>query len=159
VTTGIGGKPDRTPVFGPVAIAGLDVMETGTGDALKALLSRGVILRPGTPDPDALRTAPKLEADLVRGRAEKDADAGRKALDWMAAATYEEVITGDAWDELPDGLSTRAQQIWEPLFRIARAAGGDWLQRAKEASLVLSGTGAAARAPQVTKLLAGFGQD
>jgi hypothetical protein len=41
-------------------------------------------------------------------------------------------------DELPE-LSDRANDIWEPLFGIARFVGGDWPERARRAALVLSG--------------------
>jgi hypothetical protein len=40
--------------------------------------------------------------------------------------------------DLPDELSDRAQDNWEPLLAIAECAGPDWLKRAKVAALKLS---------------------
>jgi hypothetical protein len=38
---------------------------------------------------------------------------------------------------MPDGLSDRQQDGWEPLFAIAALAGGDWPQRVEQAALAL----------------------
>lgn len=40
---------------------------------------------------------------------------------------------------LPDELSDRAQDVWEPLLAIADNIGGDWSQLARKAAVVLSG--------------------
>jgi hypothetical protein len=39
--------------------------------------------------------------------------------------------------DLPDGLSDRQQDAWEPLFAIAVLAGGDWPERVERAALTL----------------------
>ncbi|CAM5662101.1 hypothetical protein SPURM210S_04886 [Streptomyces purpurascens] len=39
----------------------------------------------------------------------------------------------DAFPEMPEGVSDRPADVWEPLLAIADAAGGDWPQRAREA--------------------------
>ena len=44
----------------------------------------------------------------------------------------------DAEPALPEELSDRAADIWEPLFAIADLAGGDWPERSRAAALVLS---------------------
>jgi hypothetical protein len=41
--------------------------------------------------------------------------------------------------EVPAALSDRSSDSWEPLLAIADAAGGDWLERARRAALILSG--------------------
>jgi Protein of unknown function (DUF3631) len=41
--------------------------------------------------------------------------------------------------KLPEELSDRAQDAWEPLLAIANAAGGNWPERARAAALELSG--------------------
>lgn len=41
---------------------------------------------------------------------------------------------------LPDALSDRAQDNWEPLMTIAGCAGAQWMEHAKTAALTLSGT-------------------
>jgi hypothetical protein len=40
--------------------------------------------------------------------------------------------------ELPDELSDRAQDVWEPLLALADAAGGEWPERARKAAVALS---------------------
>ena len=47
-------------------------------------------------------------------------------------------ILVDAEPVLPEELSDRAADIWEPLFAIADLAGGDWPERSRAAALVLS---------------------
>ncbi len=54
-----------------------------------------------------------------------------------AADDYEEAIQ-NARPSLPDELSDRAQDSWEPLLAIAMVAGDEWLERAKNAALTLS---------------------
>jgi len=44
---------------------------------------------------------------------------------------------GDAYPELPDGLSDRQGDAWEPLLAIADAAGGDWPAHARAAAVAL----------------------
>jgi len=46
----------------------------------------------------------------------------------------------DARPELPEQLSDRAQDNWEPLLAIASCAGPDWLERATQAAIKLSST-------------------
>jgi hypothetical protein len=64
-------------------------------------------------------------AEELRVRAEQLADAHIEVL-------------RDARPELPDELSDRAQDVWEPLFAIADLAGGEWPQRSRHASVVLA---------------------
>jgi hypothetical protein len=47
----------------------------------------------------------------------------------------------NAWPPLPDELSDRAQDVWEPLLAVADRAGGDWPARARDAAKALSATG------------------
>jgi hypothetical protein len=42
--------------------------------------------------------------------------------------------------EIPDELSDRAQDVWEPLLAIADWAGGDWPVRARRAAVALMGS-------------------
>jgi hypothetical protein len=39
--------------------------------------------------------------------------------------------------KFPEGLDDRAEDVWEPLFAIADAAGGDWPEKARNAALEL----------------------
>jgi Protein of unknown function (DUF3631) len=160
VTTGIGGSPNRVPVFGPVALAGLDVLETGTDDKLAALLSRGIKIRMTKSPRDLIKAMPRLEDDLVDGRAEDDAAAGRRALEWFASNSWDAVVGPEsaaaARALLPDELDSRAAQIWNPLARIALVAGGEWPARLREAALELSCARGGQAVPQ--EFFASFGQ-
>jgi putative DNA primase/helicase len=60
----------------------------------------------------------------------------RKSLRWTE--DHREQIES-ATAEMPDALSDREQDIYEPLFVLANLAGGDWPRRIKEAGLALSG--------------------
>ena len=122
--TGKGGKATRVPVFGPLAMAGLDTMETDTGDTLTALLSRGIKIRM-TKAPSDNRPA-KLTAN-----AEEAAGKAKIWLERWAGQVRDEVAA--AQPEVPEGLEGRAEQIWIPLLAIADAAGGEWPARARAA--------------------------
>lgn len=54
------------------------------------------------------------------------------------AADYSDTVRL-ARPALPDSLSDRAQDNWEPLLSIAECAGADWVKRATDAALQLSG--------------------
>jgi hypothetical protein len=42
-----------------------------------------------------------------------------------------------AWPEMPDGVTDRPADVWEPLLAIADAVGGNWPRRAREACVTL----------------------
>ena len=129
VLNGKGAKANREPVFGPIALAGLDVMETGTGDMLNALMSRGVKIRMEKAKGD------DRPAKLTR----HGEDAAAKAKVWLerwAAQVRDEIA--DAEPEVPEGVEGRAEDIWLPLLAVADAAGGSWPERARAACLELA---------------------
>jgi hypothetical protein len=127
ILNGKGGKTNRVPVFGPIAVAGLDAMETDTGDSLDALMSRFVKIRMEKVTGDA--KPPK--------RTRQSEDAAAKAKVWLerwAAQVRDEVAAADP--EMPEELADmdgRTQDIWAPLLAVADAAGGDWPERARAA--------------------------
>jgi uncharacterized protein DUF3631 len=53
-----------------------------------------------------------------------------------AAESLVDSLAG-AHPELPDQLSDRAQDVWEPLFAIADMAGGEWAAKARHAAVKL----------------------
>jgi hypothetical protein len=117
-----GSKADRVAVFGPVALAGLDVIETATGGTLEALLSRCIRIR--------MRRATAPVADLTVRADRGGALLGRALASWAGAHAGE---LADAAPELPEGVHGRQAQIWTPLLAIAEAAGADWPDRAWDA--------------------------
>ena len=105
VLNGKGAKANREPVFGPIALAGLDVMETGTGDMLNALMSRGVKIRMEKAKGD------DRPAKLTR----HGEDAAAKAKVWLerwAAQVRDEIA--DAEPEVPEGVEGRAERPDDP---------------------------------------------
>lgn len=71
-----------------------------------------------------------------RERAGKGSAAPVKA---SLEAWAKDVNLREARPALPDELSDRAQDCWEPLLAIAEAAGEDWPERARRAAVVLQG--------------------
>jgi len=138
VLNGKGAKANREPVFGPLALAGLDVMEKGTGDTLNALMSRGVKIRMEKASGDD--RPPKLTR-----KAEDGAEKAKLWLERWAAQVRDEVASADP--EIPEGIEGRAEDIWTPLLAVAEAAGrdakarketSDWPERARAACLELA---------------------
>ena len=121
---GRGAKATRVPVFGPLALAGLDVLEKNTGDMLTALLSRGVKIRMEKASGED--RPPKLTR-----KAEDAAGQAKMWLERWAAQVRGEVA--DAEPEIPEGVEGRAEDIWTPLLSVAEAAGGEWPERARAA--------------------------
>jgi len=129
VLNGKGSKASRIPVFGALALAGLDILEKGTGDTMTALLTRGIKIRmrkaTGDGRPAKLTRSSECEAVKAQGW-----------LELWASQVRDEVA--DAEPEIPEGIEGRAEQIWEPLLAIADAAGGEWPERARAACLELA---------------------
>ncbi len=83
------------------------------------------------------RRAPNEQIERFRVRdADQDADPIRVNLEQSAALHMGELR--DARPELPDELSDRAQDIWEPLIAIADLAGDAWPDRARACARSLS---------------------
>ena len=120
-----GGKTNRVPVFGPVALAGLDVMEKDTGDKLKALFTRFV----------KIRMVKVTGADKPPKRTPKSYELVVQVKGWLelwASQVRDEVAA--AVPEMPDeDMEGRTEDIWTPLLAVADAAGGTWPDRARAA--------------------------
>jgi hypothetical protein len=69
--------------------------------------------------------------------AEQETDALREELRAWGESATETLSRADP--SLPDGLSDRAGDAWEPLLAIADTAGEEWGKRARAAALALSG--------------------
>ncbi|MGW7381610.1 DUF3631 domain-containing protein [Streptomyces sp. NPDC054794] len=108
--------------FCAVAMAGL-------GSLPDTILTRSVIIR-------MRKKAPNEKAEPYRRRVhEKQGHALRDRLaDW--AATIHDQIA-EAWPEMPEGVSDRPADVWEPLLAVADAAGGHWPERARAACVTL----------------------
>lgn len=144
---GRGAKASRVPVFGALAMAGLDVMEKGTGDTLNALMSRGVKIRMQRAGGD---DRPAKVTQVSEGQAVK-------LSGWLAAwAAQERAGLAVADPVAPEGIDGRAEQIWAPLLAVADAAGGEWPERARAACTELALAGSPAAQEEVAGQIAAF---
>ncbi len=117
-----GGKGERQRVFGPVALAGLDVLQTSTGESLAPLFSRAIVVRMRK----AAEAVPPLDREGCAAAARI-----RTALALWTAGVRDEAA--QAQPGLPAWLMNRPAEIWTPLLAIADAAGSGWPERAREA--------------------------
>ncbi|MFI1865823.1 DUF3631 domain-containing protein [Streptomyces jumonjinensis] len=110
------------PSYAAVAVAGL-------GWLPDTILTRSVIIR-------LRRRAPNEHVEAFRSRLHEPE--GHALRDRLAAwaDTVRDRIEG-AFPEMPDGVSDRPADVWEPLIAIADAAGGDWPARARVACVEL----------------------
>ncbi|QFQ99743.1 DUF3631 domain-containing protein [Streptomyces phaeolivaceus] len=106
------------PSFCAVAMAGL-------GTLPDTILTRSVIIR-------MRKKAPNEKCEPYRRRVhEKQGHVLRDRLaDWTA--TIHDQIS-EAWPEMPEGVTDRPADVWEPLLAVADAAGGHWPARARAA--------------------------
>ncbi|MGW5767535.1 DUF3631 domain-containing protein [Streptomyces longwoodensis] len=112
----------RFSSFCAVAMAGL-------GSLPDTILTRSVIIR-------MRKRAPNEKIEPYRQRLnEPQGHALRDRLAQWADSVREQVT--DAWPELPEGVTDRPADVWEPLLAVADAAGGDWPARARAACLEL----------------------
>ncbi|QDY77528.1 DUF3631 domain-containing protein [Streptomyces qinzhouensis] len=108
--------------FCAVAMAGL-------GSLPDTILTRSVIIR-------MRKRAPNETCEPYRRRIhEQEGHALRDRLAHWTATVRQQIA--DAWPDMPDGVSDRPADVWEPLLAVADAAGGDWPARARSACLEL----------------------
>jgi hypothetical protein len=109
-------------VFAPVAIAGIGKLPPTT--ETRAIV---VHMKPRT------KGEPVERFRLRKVRPDAEALCAR----WEAWATANTGRLADAEPDLPDELSDRMQDVWEPLLAIADLAGGEWPARARAAAVEL----------------------
>lgn len=118
-------EPEMFCVWGGKVLAGI-ALEKHLPDAT---MSRGIIaaMRRKLPSEsiERLRHADKADFDMLASQL------ARFALDFS-------VQVSNARPDLPDELSDRAQDNWEPLLAIAGCAGQEWVDKAIAAALALS---------------------
>ncbi|GAA1012077.1 DUF3631 domain-containing protein [Streptomyces thermogriseus] len=110
------------PSYCAVAMAGL-------GSLPDTILTRSVIIR-------MRRRARNEKVEPFRARIHEAE--GHKLRDRLAAWAEQvrESVMG-AWPEMPEGVTDRPADVWEPLLAVADAAGGHWPGRAREACVTL----------------------
>ncbi len=112
-------ETEEIPAYCAVALAGL-------GWLPETILTRSIIVQmrrraPGERIQPFRRRLCLKEGNRLRDRL---AGWGRAAVDHLT----------DNWPELPDGITDRDADVWEPIVALAELAGGDWPKWAREAA-------------------------
>jgi hypothetical protein len=129
------------PVYAAVALAGL-------GDLPATLMSRSVVVR-------MRRRAPGEHVEPFRARTA--AAAGRPLAARLAAWARQAKAALGVIPDMPDGVTDRPADVWEPLLAVADAAGGDWPRRARAACTEMAAAAETAEASLGVRLLADLG--
>jgi hypothetical protein len=112
-------KVERFPVFAPVALGGI------AGHMPDTITTRAITIH-------MRRRRSDQHVDAFRQKtAEREARPIREGLAAWVASVADRI--GDAVPELPEGVTDRAAEIWEPLVAIADEAGGHWPETARRA--------------------------
>jgi Protein of unknown function (DUF3631) len=109
----------RFKVYAPAALAGI------SGGMPATITTRAITIH-------MRRRRPDERVDQFREKVvERQAEPIREALaDWVTSLADQ---VGDAEPEMPEGVTDRYAEIWEPLIAIADAAGGHWPGIARDA--------------------------
>jgi hypothetical protein len=115
-------ETEEIQAYCPVALAGL-------GGLPDTLLSRSVIIRMRRRAPDETvepfrRRVHCREGWEIQDRIEK----------WAGGVS---VAASKMWPDVPDGITDRNADIWEPLLTVADLAGGEWPERARRSAVAL----------------------
>jgi hypothetical protein len=127
------GKELEIPLMGGFVLDGLDSVEKSTGAEMRTLMSRCLKIR-AVRAPDGYR-APRFDDDARAAFAH----GSQKLATWMAQEVRGGI--GKVVPEVPRGLGNRPAALWEPLFAVADAAGGDWPAWARQACAELESPG------------------
>ena len=118
------GKELEIPLMCPMILDGLETVITATGQEMKTLLSRCIIIHVKRA-PDGYR-APRFD-DAAR---DVFARGNEKLAEWMGQQVRDGIAS--VVPDVPEGLGNRPASLWEPLFAVADAAGGGWPARARQ---------------------------
>ncbi|MGJ5754826.1 uncharacterized protein DUF3631 [Streptomyces puniciscabiei] len=110
------------PSYAGVAVAGL-------GNLPDTIMTRSVIIR-------MRRRARNERIEPFRARIHEAE--GHQLRDRLAQwAEHARGFVMGAWPDMPDGVTDRPADVWEPLLAVADAAGGAWPERARAACVTL----------------------
>jgi len=112
---------EELPAYCAVALAGI-------GNLPDTIITRSVVI-------SMRRRSPAERVEPYRHRAH--ATAGNEIRARLALWATSLRGIGEHWPALPDGITDRNADVWEPLVAIADAAGGDWPNRARVAAVAL----------------------
>jgi hypothetical protein len=101
----------------------------GLGSLPDTILTRSVIIR-------MRKRGPGEQVESYRARLhEPEGHALRKLLAEWASQAADRML--DTYPTMPDGVTDRPADVWEPLLMVADAAGGTWPKRARHACVTL----------------------
>jgi hypothetical protein len=115
-------ETEEIPAYCAVALAGL-------GWLPDTLMSRSIVIRMRRRGPSESVEPYRRRDEIDEGHALRDRLAG-----WTAAQAK---ILYAARPAMPPGIEDRNADVWEALFAVADAAGGDWPKLAREAAVAL----------------------
>ena len=116
-------KTEEFDSFGPKALAGI-------GELPDTIADRAIPIR--------LQRKPRsLKLSRWRRRMVKEEAAEVADRLSLALADFSPPLLEEEWPELPDQLSDRGQELWEPLLTVADYAGDGWLSRGSAAAIHL----------------------
>jgi hypothetical protein len=120
------GGSESFDVFGPKVLSGI-------GELPDTLADRSL----------RIRMKRKTRSEAVERARYRDVQAAAAEVKPLIKNWAESVIddASAARPDLPDELSDRMQDAWEPLIALADLAGGDWPSRARQAAVTLWGDG------------------
>jgi hypothetical protein len=112
-------KVERFPVYAPAALAGI------AGAMPTTIITRAITIHMHRRRAD----------EPVQQFRERQVSREAKPLREELAAWIDSIATqlGDAQPDMPNGITDRPAEIWEPLLAIADTAGGHWPHTAREA--------------------------
>jgi hypothetical protein len=110
--------PELLPAFAPVALAGL-------GDLPDTILSRSIIIRMRRRAPGEIVEPFRYRDHAKEGHALRD-----RLASWAKANSARVTVPA-----MPDGVTDRNADIWEPLLAVADLAGEKWAQVARVTSV------------------------
>lgn len=111
------------PAFAACALAGI-------GDLPDTILDRSILIAMRRRSPDEIVTA--FRERLVRPVGD---ELRSRLAEW--GINNLKGLT-DAWPDMPEGITDRAADVWEPLLAVADAIGGHWPERARTAAVALN---------------------
>lgn len=122
------GGSNEFDVFGPKVLAGI-------GELPETLRDRSVRVR--------MKRKTRAESEGLERARHRFVVAAAAEVQPLVQAWVESVadVAAETFPELPEELSDRMQDAWEPLIALADLAGGDWPQRARHAAVTLWGDG------------------
>lgn len=139
--TGLGTRMEVTEfeTFSPVALAGI-------GGLPDTIMSRAVLI-------EMRRRRPDERVQPFRQREARElSEPVREALSFWALDASDRLSR--ARPVMPEGVTDRAADVWEPLLALADEAGGLWPSEARQAARVLTGRVAGREPSLAVRLLA-----